>query len=365
MRDFLSAPILIDFNITSRCNLSCSFCYASADSISSHNELSIKEIYDIIDELDNINVQRVSLVGGEPFIHPKIFDIISYCEKKDFSLIINTNGTLLNEEKIKQLQAYSLDGVMVSLDGREKVHNEIRGEGTYSTVIKSLKLLEKYDIPHASLFTLTSNNIHDLIPTLYHNQKLGIKNVGIMMLCPTGRAEVSHLIDPDLWDKVFLELTNIIYQKKIKINIKIIPINESEMFWEFFIPLESSNKLNLLEEVWKMELPKVLNREIACSAGINTAAIDPEGNIFGCDLMISYPELSAGNIRNDTFRNIWEKSKILNDFRRLSIQDLEEPCKTCEYVWCGGGCRASAYALSGKNLFASDKNCHVARGYLK
>jgi len=53
----------------------------------------------------------------------------------------------------------------------------------------------------------------------------------------------------------------------------------------------------------------------------------------------------AGNIRQQSFKDIWENSKVFNDIRDLSL--LKGKCGKCEYRAVCGGCRARAYAATG------------------
>ncbi|MES9901885.1 MAG: radical SAM protein [Sedimenticola sp.] len=362
MRKQLSAPILVDFNITNRCNLHCPFCYANSTK-DAEDELDFDTIKSILFQLDEMNVQRVSLVGGEPFIRDDIFDILSVCDHLDFSLIINTNAYLLTEEKIKRLKKHNISGVMISLDGPKDVHDKLRGKGAYDKVVASISYFKKHKIPHASLFTLTAQNAEYLIETILSNERSGINNTGVMMVCPTGRAGEKQLVPYKEWSSLFNEVTDLLLAGTISSNIKFIPPNESKVFWELFLPLKDSGRPELLSEVWGISTEQKMDRRsLSCKAGIDTAAIDCLGNVYGCDLMISYPELRAGNLKENTFREIWDGSSFLNSLRRIDINNLEGACSSCNNDWCGGGCRVAAFALSNGNIEASDRSCPIVRG---
>ncbi|MFV9645325.1 MAG: radical SAM protein [Desulfobacterales bacterium] len=362
MRKHLSAPILVDFNITNRCNLYCPFCYANSSSKCTE-ELDFDKIKSILIQLNEMNVQRVSLVGGEPLIREDFFEILTVCDTLDFSLIINTNATLLNEEMIERLKNHNISGIMVSLDGPRDVHDKIRCKGAYDKVVKSIQLLKKHKVPHATLFTLCSLNAKYLIQTLLSNQEIGIKNTGIMMVCPTGRADENLLVDYKEWSRIFNTVTDLIADGTISSNIKFIPPNESKIFWELFLPLKDSNRISMLKTIWGIDpTVEIKNREVSCKAAIDTIAIDHLGNVYGCDLMISYPELRAGNLQESSLYDIWHHSEIFKYMRNISIENIDEPCSTCDNEWCGGGCRVSAFSLSKGNILAADYRCPIVRG---
>jgi radical SAM protein with 4Fe4S-binding SPASM domain len=78
-----------------------------------------------------------------------------------------------------------------------------------------------------------------------------------------------------------------------------------------------------------------------CLAGQLICLIDVDGNVLPC----SYFPKSAGNIREKTFKDIWENSELFKDMRNFKA--YKGRCGSCEYVNVCGGCRARAYAVTG------------------
>ena len=70
-----------------------------------------------------------------------------------------------------------------------------------------------------------------------------------------------------------------------------------------------------------------------CLAGTNYARITPEGNLTPCP----YMPLSAGNVREISFVDLWERSEVFDSFREPK---LKGKCGECEYSDICGGCRA-------------------------
>lgn len=360
MRDFFTAPAMVDISVTKRCNLRCGYCSASASSDESYiDELSVNEYDELFRQLEEQNILRVSFGGGEPFIRDDFFDILEVSQKYRFAKVINTNGLFINDSTAKKLSSYKFDRICVSLDGSNKeIHEKCRGNDTFDKTVSAIKNLQKYNLPVSTLFTLNTNNVLNLIDCIKFNENLGIEYMTVMVVCPTGRASDGNvLVKNNQWYPIFLKLSEMKANNEINLKFKIVPPNESEIFWLFYFPLEYYNRLDLLK-VWNQGQQDYLNkkREISCQAGIKACSIIHNGDVYGCDLMIGIDEFKAGNIRENSFSEIWNNSKVFNSLRNLSFEDVDGKCNKCDKIWCGGGCRSSAYNLT-KNILGSDETC--------
>lgn len=125
----LSAPLDVEFGITRKCQLRCSYCSAMPlEGGTSATERSLA----IIEELGSLNVFSLLISGGEPTLHPAFFEIITLASKLIPSVLINTNGIKLSKikyvEKIKELAPNIL--VSISLDSADPNISDIeRGNG--------------------------------------------------------------------------------------------------------------------------------------------------------------------------------------------------------------------------------------------
>lgn len=362
LRNFYKSPALVDISITNRCNLACNFCYASAGCASSKDEVSKERLFRLFDELDEMNVHRVSLTGGEPLIREDFFDLLEYFCKKRFAKVLNTNGTLINVETAHKLSQFNLDRICVSLDGsNEENHERIRGKGTFKKTIIGIQNMQKYNLPVSTLFTLHNNNAHDLIETIKLNEMLGIEYMSVMVVCPTGRAAHNDVtLTPDVWYPIFDRLTTMKKNNEIKIHFKIVPPNESPVFWLYYFPLRFYNRLDDLK-YWNQEFPLDGNRKISCQAGIRACSIAFNGDVYGCDLMMGIDEFRAGNIMHSQLSKIWNESETFEKLRNMELDHLEGKCSKCGMDWCGGGCRSSALNSSGC-ITGSDSSCFFEWG---
>ena len=81
-----------------------------------------------------------------------------------------------------------------------------------------------------------------------------------------------------------------------------------------------------------------------CIAGQLICLIDVDENVLPC----SYFPKSAGNLKEQTFKDIWEKSELFLSLR--DFKSYKDNCGRCEYINVCGGCRARAHAMTGDYL---------------
>jgi len=92
-----------------------------------------------------------------------------------------------------------------------------------------------------------------------------------------------------------------------------------------------------------------------CPAGTHYSRISPEGNLTPCPFI----EESVGNLKTDTFKNLWETAPLMVQLR--DRKQLEGKCGTCEFSAMCSGCRARAFADTG-NYMAEDNSCDYEPG---
>ena len=118
-------PLYGSADIINVCNLHCTHCYWWLNRKNENNEMGAEKWREIIKK--TFKKQRifvVTLVGGEPTLRPDIIQV--FCEEMPKRVCVVTNGT----HPLKRFD--NLYFYWISLDGTEKVHDSIRGEGSYS-----------------------------------------------------------------------------------------------------------------------------------------------------------------------------------------------------------------------------------------
>jgi MoaA/NifB/PqqE/SkfB family radical SAM enzyme len=87
-------PLDAMLEVTYRCNLSCVHCFIEENT---HEELSTREIFDLLDQLAAAGTLTVTLTGGEALTREDFFDIAAYARHKAMAVNLMSNGTLIDD----------------------------------------------------------------------------------------------------------------------------------------------------------------------------------------------------------------------------------------------------------------------------
>ncbi len=192
-----NAPLTVIFNITDKCNLKCSYCYASYYQ-RQNNELSFDQVVRILDDLKSMGCKRVSFGGGEPLIRADIGDIINAVKTLGMECAINSNGYFV-PVRIEALKR--VDALCLSLDGDEKAHEVSRGQGSFGKVMEALECASRHHIPLHTNTVLHKDNLYAVEFVLDLAQKFNFLaefNVAIDHLSATGRLSRHKAEDEDI-----------------------------------------------------------------------------------------------------------------------------------------------------------------------
>lgn len=139
-------PIQINIEPTNVCNLHCSFCPRD-DLQRPKGYMDFDFFKETIDKNHKfMNKSEIHLyVFGESMLHPKIYDMIAYMKKYNLKIQLNTNATLMNEERSRKLIDSGLDKLYFSIDDEtDKTQDSfetfmrVRGNGKAPQVIAGI-----------------------------------------------------------------------------------------------------------------------------------------------------------------------------------------------------------------------------------
>jgi radical SAM protein with 4Fe4S-binding SPASM domain len=321
---------VISWNITRKCNLQCSHCYLPATRASndvpqtgSSPELTTSEGLNVIDQIAGINSEvMLILSGGEPLLREDIFELAEYASGKGMMVVLGTNGLLITDERARTLKQKGVSGVSISLDSiHPHAHDGIRLiEGSWKSALNAIKTCQSSGLSVQINTVVTKNNYKEIPDLIRLSRDLGAKVYSPFFLVCTGRGEEITDITPDQYEHVLSTIVDLQEkQNGIMIRTRCAPT--------FRRILYDKNPGSLM---LKMDTGK-------CMAGKYYCRISPEGDVTPCP----YLPVVTGNVKDNSFRKLWENSRELLSLRSPFYKGK---CKLCEYQLICGGCRARAYS---------------------
>lgn len=331
-------PYFISWNTTKRCNLKCSHCYLDADDLSGNtsNELTTAECYRLIDEMSEVAPGAMLIItGGEPLLRPDIYEICAYSSEKGFIAVLGTNGTPVDDETAARLVKCGVKGVGISLDSMNpKVHDEFRKmDGCWEGAVRGMEACRRHGLDFQVQTTVVESNYHQIRDLIDFSYRAGARAFNLFFLVCTGRGQNLTDITPEQ------------YHATLEMLVGIQDSYPGMMVRARCAPHYTRSALDSPDKEGY-----VTGYNKPCTAGTNYCRISPEGDVTPCP----YMPISAGNVRQRSFVDIWRNSPLFEEFRNPT---LKGKCGSCEISHLCGGCRARAYAHTG-DIMAEDPWCN-------
>ena len=150
-------PLQVKLLSGASCNLACRMCQSHVSSkvhkVWEDIGLPTKEPYkydwmsDQIIRSNADSVRYLDLMGGEPFYHKKIHQLIQWLVDNDhanhITIYVTSNAMVLNDDLIDNLKQFENVVVIVSLDAVGKKHEYIRPGADWNIIVKNIEKLKK------------------------------------------------------------------------------------------------------------------------------------------------------------------------------------------------------------------------------
>ncbi len=128
----------LSVEVTTRCNSSCSHCFVRARGTRG-TSLAPDLVKTLVQEGYEGAYRNLHVTGGEPLLWGGLSDILDYAFAMGYEkAFLNTNGTLLTAEIGRNLAAYDGLAVSVSLQGPKRLHDSVRGTGSYDRAMQGI-----------------------------------------------------------------------------------------------------------------------------------------------------------------------------------------------------------------------------------
>jgi AdoMet-dependent heme synthase len=329
---------LVAWEVTRQCNLSCLHCRASAELGPYPNELTTAEGMTLLDQIREIGQPVVILTGGEPLLRPDIFDLASHGHALGLRMVMAVNGMLLDREKAVKLKESGIQRISISMDGASaRSHDFFRQvEGAFEGILKGVEAAKAAGLEFQINTTITRHNLKEIDQIQEKVAELGAVAHHIFMLVPTGRGRslTDQTISAEEYEETLTRLAKGGFKKHVPIKATCAP--------HYYRILREVAHQEGLEVSMATHGLDAMTR--GCLGGIGFCFVSHVGQVQPC----GYLEAISGNVREHTFKEIWESSPVF-----LALRDREQysgKCGVCEYFRVCGGCRARAYEATGSYL---------------
>lgn len=316
-----NVPLSAHLDITWRCNERCVHCYLDHEGA---GEMSTAEIKDVIRQLSECGTFFLSVSGGEPLMRRDCFEILEYARSLRFTVKLKTNAVMIGPKEAERLKNLGIEQVQVSIYSHiHEVHDAItKLPGSLRRSIDAIRRLKAHGIKVSITNVLMKKNSSDAKYVKKLAQELG----------------VAFVIDPTITPKIDGDRS--IMSLGISSDVLHDVFHDEEFVGdvgEFCAPISTVDD-DVLEGY-------------SCSAGHTLAYISPFGDVFPC---VQFP-MPCGNVRKQSFRDIWWQSAALTDLRSVHVRDLPT-CSHCTHVAYCTRCPGLAY-MEGNMRGPSAQDC--------
>ncbi|MCS7150072.1 MAG: heme b synthase [Caldimicrobium sp.] len=331
-------PRLIAWELTRTCNLDCIHCRASASRGTYEGELTTDEVFRILEEITEVGHPIVILTGGEPLLRVDLLEIARKATSLNLKPVLATNGTLLTRELALELKDAGISRVSISLDGATaKTHDDFRKmPGAFEGALRGIHVLKEVGLSFQINTTVTAVNAEELPKVHQLAKALGADAHHIFLLVPVGRGK--ELAEDSLSPEKYEAILHWFYEQRERSELHL----KATCAPHYYRILRERAKADGKEVTYETFGLDAVTR--GCLAGTGFCFISHQGVVQTC----GYLEIPCGDLRKNTFREVWEGSEIFNKLR--DFKNYKGKCGRCEYIRVCGGCRARAYEATGDYL---------------
>ncbi len=194
-----STPVLTNIDLTNRCNLRCSFCFANANVTDYIYEPSLEDIKDMIDVAISVQPQRqqaVQFSGGEPTLSPHFIEACRYARKVGFVRVqAATNGITFAKDWdfAQKAREAGLDTLYLQFDGTdEQVYKRTRNVDLWEIKQRVIEVARKLDmviiLVPTIVKTINDDQVGKILQFAIDNVDV-IPGVSYQPVCFTGRID--------------------------------------------------------------------------------------------------------------------------------------------------------------------------------
>lgn len=341
----------LQWHITAKCDQKCTHCYMYGSPFyesETKNELSLSDCKAIIDDFSDTirDLSRkgcIYFTGGDPLLREDFFEILKYTAKRNlYPIGIAGNSYHLDYDTAMRLKEYGVSMYQISLDGLSDTHDRFRKPGSFKDALRAFEVLNKAGIDSMCMFTLSKQNMDQLIPVIKLAAEIGLAGFDFDRVVPVGSAK--NLKDQTIEPLEYKELL-------LKVNEEYKSLRAKGCKTRFGY---KDNLWVLVQDEKGIEssqnpVPGGFGIKRGCLIGYAGLAVLADGKVMACRRL----PIIIGKLPQQKIRDIFLESSVLEELRRF---DKLEKCSSCDNFEHCKGCRAVAYGYYG-SYYSKDPGC--------
>ena len=321
-------PELVQIDLTNACNNDCIACWCRSgllgmDRISpdiENQSLSLDAVEKVLTDCAEMGSSHIYLAGGgEPFMHPNIMEILKLIKAFGLTCHVNTNFTLVDDNRSRELVELGIDHLIVSLWAatRETYHltHPNKSERDFDKLIESLRTLtamRKNGLPHIVAYHVIMNcNYHEIPAMIELALELGVNAVEFTVADVIPGITDCLLLNRSQQEKV-MEICNEL-QTRMPVEGD---LNGLEVRIGDFVDRISN------QGATNGNYDTMIPGEIPCYIGWGFSRILADGNVNAC---LKSHRIPVGNIYKTSFKKIWNSEKQRAFRRKTKTGNTKDP----------------------------------------
>jgi len=302
-------PTHLQIEGTNLCNLRCALCPVTTGMQRDSGYMEYGLFTKIVDETAGSVFLLLLWDWGEPFLHPRIFDMISHARQRGMRVVCSTNGHMLaNDGYAERLIRSGLDTLIVAMDGvTQQTYEKYRCGGSLERVLEGVRALveKKREMdsgkPLVNLrFIAMKHNEHEIPDFGRIAETLGVDAAAVRALCPFDN----------------------IREREAGADEEFTPMNPS--YQRFRQDAGTGRRIRRLRN--------------PCKTPWNNPTVHWNGVVCPCTFD-PHEKNSLGNLAHASMKEIWSGEKY-RSFRRRFRRDYRDMaiCRECTNAYAGGTC---------------------------
>lgn len=292
-------PVSASIELTWRCNLRCVHCYQYP---ACDGELSTAEVKAVLDQLRNAGCLYLAFTGGEPLTRPDFRELAEYAVESSFAVILQTNGLLITPDLARTIREMRFLSVHISILGAGAATHDaiVRQKGAFERVIGVIRILRKLGVNVVLKVTVMQQNFAE----------------AEAMRRLAGELTSDIVFSPVIYPRSDGDPAPTRYR---------LTDDQLRQLYSFLARLDPEQFEHQTRD----------NVSPLCQFGRTDCCISATGKVYPCAAV----PLVVGDLRRNTFAEIWEEAEELHRIRGTTLADMKE-CSACalaaDCIRCSG-----------------------------